>query len=210
MATTGFRKFSFVFCLLLIGLVFSLFPGARTVPRANAETNGGAPIQIEYGTDVTITTMNYFETAFEEDPQNPGLPAPTVREATSSGVVARGMNDPSPGQAGVARAKIGLLYDLLPGNATWDEIKDIPLDVIVNIEYTIEAQYTNGEGSANAGIGISPLTSPWYDFLGSETGETGTRTETVSVAYSTTFALLGDKTFFEVYSQAHLTPGGSN
>jgi hypothetical protein len=209
MTTTGFCKFSPMLCLILIGLVFSLHPTGRTASVASAEASSGDPIQIVFGTDVTLTTMNFFETVFEEDPLNPGLPAPSVRVATSSGDTALAMNSASPGQAGVARAKIGIFYDLLPPpDVSWEDIKDLPLEVIVNFEYTVSAQYTDGEGSANAGLGIAPFTSPWYDFLGSETGETGSRSDSVIVSYVTTFDDLADTLFFEAYSQAHLTPSG--
>ncbi len=169
-----------------------------------------APIPITYGQDVTLTTMNFHESLFEDDPaDHPGLPWPAQREATATGNMARAALTAGLDEAGVAIARVGVEYDILPGPHNWDDIKNEPVVVTVQFTYTLAADWATGAGSSNANLAVRPLHAApgWFDRLGFETGETGSRGDTVTRAYLTTPDLLGDKTLLETYVQAHTASG---
>ena len=179
-------------CSLLLLASFSIWAPASAMPGSPLGSLLGSPLDsvsdspagaegmetIFWGENVTFTTMNFHETAFEADPNNPGLPAPSLQFADASGNEASTLLIASPGEAGVARARVGLEFDINPGAFDWDDVKDLPIEVAVAFTYTLDPEWTGLVGSANAGVAVDPFTSPWYDFRGFESGESGSETRT--------------------------------
>lgn len=195
-----------VLLLLAARVAFASYvPAQQALPLSQPD-----PIQITYGTDVTITEMNFHETLLEADSNHPTLPPPSILyEATASGNRAHAAATAATSESGIAKARVGILYELQPGTQSWDAISELPVEVTVMFSYTVRADWTLREGSGNAGVSIRPFTSPWYDFLGFETQETGSRTQSVEKVYSTTFSRLGDRIVFEANSQAHVAANGT-
>lgn len=82
---------------LLVVMMSLRFAGQS---RAARQLDNLAAVQLPVGQDVTLTTMNYHEAWFADDPNNP-LPWPNPRAAWSR--VTRGMWPWRPSQARPAR-----------------------------------------------------------------------------------------------------------
>lgn len=184
-------------------LVIILLAGFNSPPISAQED-----FTITIGEDkiITFTEFNYHNSWFENDPNN-SEPWPDQREAYSEGDTAYVSLNAAPGHAGVAQALVGVDFEWDLGPYTWEEVKDWPVNVTINFSYQIEAYWVEGHGSANAGVGIDNFPGPsfdgWYDFIGYETGETGSRGKTVSETYQTTIEELGEAIVLRANCQAH-------
>jgi len=194
----GLKKLSSWFVLVIILLA------GFNVPPVSAQED----FTITIGEDkvITFTEFNYHDSWFENDPNNPE-PWPDQREAYSEGNIAYVSLSATPGHAGVAQALVGVEFEWDLGPYTWEEVKDWPVNVTINFSYQIEAYWVEGHGSADAGVGVDNFPGPgfdgWYDFMGYETGETGSRGKTVSETYQTTIEELGEAIVLRAYCQAH-------
>jgi hypothetical protein len=154
------------------------------------------------GEDKVFTEYNYHDAWFEDDPNNPE-PWPEQREAYSEGNAAYVSLSANPGHAGVAQASVGVEFQWDLGQYAWEEVKDWPVNVTIDFSYQIEAYWVEGNGSANAGVNIPDSTGPWYDFIGYETGQAGSRGDTVSETYESTIENLGTRILLQAYCQTH-------
>jgi len=159
-------------------------------------------LTLKVGENATITEMNYHDSWFENDPNNPE-PWPDQREAYSRGNTAYVSLTATPEHAGEAEAFIGINFDWDLGPYSWDQVRDWPVNVTFNFSYNISAHWVEGNGSGNAGIDIRGFIDPWYDWIGFESGEVGTRGNTISEMYHAKLDKLGDKIILQVGCQAH-------
>ncbi|RLB38524.1 MAG: hypothetical protein DRH12_12775, partial [Deltaproteobacteria bacterium] len=162
----------------------------------------GWALTLKVGEDITIIEMNYHKSWFENDPNNP-LPWPDQREARSEGDTAYVSLTATPRHAGMAQALVGIQFDMDLGPYSWDQVRDWPVNVTFNFSYNISARWVEGNGSGNASIDIRAFSDPWYDFIGYETGETGTRGNTISETYHAKLDKLGNEIILQTYCQAH-------
>jgi len=144
-----------------------------------------------------------------EDPNNI-LPFPHLGEGATAGNVARINLDASPGQAGQATAWTGLNFDWNLQGLSFEDAKDRPVRVTFDFVYTIQANYTPGTGSANAGVVIPGFSKTWEDFVGYERGKSDNITkhfnETLTKDWAGNDLTLGNLQKIlgvEVYGQAH-------
>lgn len=205
MISTG--KSKLVLSLIMLTALFSFCPISYA-----RET-------LTIGKSQTFTQFDYHIMYPESDPNNASLPMPSVYFNDSSGnnaTVALGARN---GEAGVARAFIGITFDVNPGefangNYTKEEVMRWPITIELNFSYSISANWVQDFGSANAGVGIPHLSSGWYAFIGYEVGAMGSHSETVTATYTITLdqleKQLGNKIWLEVYSQAHTVFEGPN
>lgn len=168
----------------------------------------GQTLTVPVGTDAVFTTCNYSNAAFSSDPNNP-LPWPDPRTATVQGNTATASLVAAPGHAGVAEAWVGLNFQWDLGNRTYDEVANWPLTLTIDFSYHIEAYWTLGTGSGNAGVRVLSLTNDWHDFVGYMTGESTARNGNYAYTYHTTIAgldALGTGCILHANSQAHSAP----
>jgi uncharacterized repeat protein (TIGR01451 family) len=205
------------------------YPGDVFVPSQYGQIAiQGVPAQIvTVGVDKVITEFNQHDTRFEDDPNNPP-PWPDVREAYSEGNAAGVSLLAISGEAGVAKARVGVYFDWDLGSYTWEEVQDWPVSVTFDFSHVIEANWDDGYGSANAAVGRAgggtsgggtpTPAGPWYDRIGFETGEHGTRegsaVETFTTAVDGSPLTVGKLEELSrilamgVYCQVHTTPEG--
>ena len=165
---------------------------------------------ITAGEDKVFTEFNYHETWFSDDPNNPE-PWPDQREAYSEGNIASVSLIATPNHAGQAQAKTGIQFEWNLGQYIWEEVKDWPVTVTIDFFYQISAYWTQGNGSANAAIYIVAfpdfdLIEGAYDFIGYETGQSGTHSNTATLKTTITLEQLEGlerKILLFAYSQAH-------
>ncbi len=111
---------------LVIGMALSaliVMPIGPTQPRPVAAQEAAV---VPFGEEVTITEMNYHAAWFEDDPNNQ---PPSGREAESTGNTAQVALTAYPGEAGVAQAYVGVDFEWDLGPYTWDEVKELPVEV---------------------------------------------------------------------------------
>ncbi|MBI2471531.1 MAG: RHS repeat protein [Planctomycetes bacterium] len=167
---------------------------------------------ITVGQDKVFTEFNYNEAWFENDPNN-SEPWPDQREAYSGGNIARVSLSATPSHAGVAQAWIGVKIEWNLGKHTWEEVQNWPVMLTISFSYQIEAYWTEGNGSANAGVNLHNVTGPWYGWIGRQAGYPGASSQTIDQTFTTTLDghLLtvgeiegwGRKILGQVYCQAH-------
>lgn len=179
-------------------LVIILLAGFN-VPSVSAQED--FTITVGEDKEVIITEFNYHNSWFEDDPNNPE-PWPDQREAYSEGNIAYVSLSATPGHAGGARSRIGVDFEWDLGPYTWEKVKNWPVEVTINSSYHIEAYWAAGHGSANAFVQL-PGFDPWYDGIGYEVSQSGSRGDTVSETYTTTVEELGGRISAEAYCQAH-------
>jgi hypothetical protein len=170
------------------------------------------------GQDKIFTEFNYYNAWFTSDyPPNPE-PIPASKEAYAEGSMAHTAMSADPGYAGRAFAEIGVNFQWDLGQSTWDEVKNRAIKVTIEFSYYIEAYWIADYGCANAGIimyeflsGGPPLTPGLncYDWIGRETGDSGSRGNSTSITFTTTadgrpltVETLGDAIILLVNSQA--------
>lgn len=159
---------------------------------------------VTIGEDRVFTEFNYHEAWFENDPNN-SEPWPDQREACSEGNLASVSLSATPGHAGVARARTGVQFEWNLGEFTWEEVRNWPIEVTIGFSYQISAYWVEDNGSANAFLGHN-LIGFWYDGIGYETGQSGSRSNTVSETYPTTVEGLdglGRRIILHANCQAH-------
>jgi uncharacterized repeat protein (TIGR01451 family) len=197
------------------------YPGNVFVPNEYGQIaiESGTPPQIvTIGEDKVFTEYNLHATRFENDPNNP-LPWPSVRDAYSEGNAAGASLSANGDEAGVARAWTGVQFVWDLGPYTWEEVQDWSVRITLDFSYQIAADYDVEYGSANAGVGLSGVIGGWYDWIGFETGDHGTRpwqdvVETFTTTpggHPLTVGVLegwGRKLAVEAYCQAHASLGG--
>ncbi len=142
------------------------------------------PPRVAIGANTTFSTFNEHYAEF----QNPtGLPdvAPDHRQLVSNGSDLFALVSAWPGFGGVGFASLGEAYIWDAGGLTFDQVRDVPVVIRVNMEYRIETNnYLNG--SANSGIEIIPVIYQqgpgepqigvtWYDYIGIPTHDSGVR-----------------------------------
>lgn len=160
---------------------------------------------VTVGQDKVFTEFNYHDSWFESDPNNPE-PWPIEREAYSESNVARVSLSATPGHAGVAQAWTGIQFEWNLGQYTWEQVKDWPVNVTVDFSYQISASWVDGYGSANAGVTIPYFNQFYIDFIGRETGQSGSRSDTISKTYTVPVSYLDSinrKIYLDTYCQAH-------
>lgn len=163
------------------------------------------------GQDKEFTQFNYHIMYPEPDPNNSSLPMPEEYLNNSSGNNATVSLGAHEGNAGVARALIGVGFELDPGvykfNYSWEEIKNWKITITIEFSYQIAASWTEKYGSSNAGVAIPYLLADWYAFRGRE-GSIGLASGAVKETYTITLDhlvnQLQNKIWLEVYSQAHV------
>jgi pimeloyl-ACP methyl ester carboxylesterase len=186
-------------------LVIILLAGFN-VPSVSAQED--FTITVGEDKEVIITEFNYHNSWFEDDPNNPE-PWPDQREAYSEGNIAYVSLSATPGHAGEAHAWVGVEFEWDLGPYAWEEVKSWPVEVTIDFSYHIEAYWATGNGSANAGVHLPSLTG-WNDFIGYETGWSGSRGDTVSETCVTTVEELGGGIIMEAYCQAHSVADGTS
>jgi len=187
-----------IIAVILMSLLTSLLSVSVTTPALAQEV---FIITVGENKVVTFTEPNHHYSLFENDPNNP-LPWPDEREAYSEGNRAYVSLSATPGHAGVARSRVGVNFEWDLGPYTWEEVKEWPVKVTINFSYHIEAHWTAGNGSANAGVGLLGLTG-WHDSIGHGVGQSGSRDDTVSETFTTTVEELGGDIIMEVSCWAH-------
>jgi len=157
---------------------------------------GAQAVTVHVGEEVIITEMNYHDTdTWSND-------APIEIEAWSEGNTAHVSMSAMDGGHGNAHAYVGA--DPLVDDP-WDWGSE-PVEVTLHFAYRIGAEWIEQNGSANAFISILPFGLPTYDFIGFETGETGSRGNSVVATYITSISELSNRIHFHAYSQAHVQP----
>jgi len=151
--------------------------------------------------------MDIHTTGIGKDSGHTSLPLPTQHITSAVGNTANVSLTAAPGEAGVVRASVGLSLTWDTGGQDWEAVRDIPLEVRVDFRYNLRADWTGGTGSANAGLSITPLAAGWFDFLGFQSGESGSRGQRVVVSYITTPSQLGEQLLFNAYAQSHTSAG---
>jgi Tol biopolymer transport system component len=173
---------------------------------------------VTVGEDKVFTEFNYHDWRFENDPNNPP-PWPSEREAYSEGNAAGASLSANGNEAGVARAWTGVSFVWDLGPYTWEEVQDWPVSITFDFSYQIAADYDIGYGSANAGVGLSGVIADWYDWIGLETDDSGTRPwQPVVETFTTTpdgdpltvgvIEGWGRRLAIQAYCQAHAILGG--
>ncbi len=186
MATRLTGLVSFLSCIVSVGML-TMSAGAATV---------------KVGEDQTFVSMDWHRAGFTNDPNN-FLTWPELREATSVSNTASVFLEAMPGQAGVARAGIGLSLDWDIGTNSWDDVKDLQVRVTMDMSYELMSEWLD----ANGGSANAFLWAPAYeDGLGYETGETGSRSRTVTSVFTNTLEELEGRIAVQAYCQAHLAP----
>jgi pimeloyl-ACP methyl ester carboxylesterase len=163
---------------------------------------------VTIGQDKVFTEFNYHDSYFENDPNNPE-PWPDQRVAYSEGNIAYVSLSATPRHAGEAHAWVGVEFEWDLGPYAWEEVKNWPVEVTIDFSYHIEAYWATGNGSANAGVHL-PILTGWHDFIGYETGQSGSRGDTVSETCITTVEELGGGIIMEAYCQAHSVADGTS
>jgi hypothetical protein len=190
--------FGIMLMLLIMGMLTSVFD----IQSVKAQED----FTVTIGQNKVFTEFNYYDAWFEDDPNNP-LPWPEDRSAEDGENWAFVSLGAAAGQAGVAQAQKGLQFEWNLEPYTWEGAKDLPVRIIVDFSYNLEAYYEEGFGSANAFLGFNLAQhlgfGSWYDGANNETIG-GNSVET----YSTTVGELeamDRQLLFTVYAQAHAT-----
>jgi hypothetical protein len=168
-------------------------------------TTPARAVTVTVGVDQVVTSMDYGEAWFEDDPGNV-LPWPQSRTATAGDNVAQVALDATSGEAGVAKAAVGILIEWDFGNRSYDEVMQWPVRVTVDCSYEISAYWVLDTGSANATVDLPFIPNGLYDAIGYETGAAGSRQKTVTYTFDTTIEELNDRDGIiaaGVYCQAH-------
>jgi hypothetical protein len=149
---------------------------------------------VRLGKNRTITNFNYHDWGFE----NLVAPvrAPAGGSAQSSDDTATVSESRGPGSAQKANARVGadITWDL--NGKTWAQASSTSCTVTFVFDYTMQAGYTDNTGYANARLKFENFdgTGSWYDRIGADAGEKGTRTRSsVSKTYQTTLAAIGNR-----------------
>ena len=167
------------------------------------------------GQTTVFTDFNVHSTQFSQDPNNP-LPLPVPREAVAEVNLARVALSAQPGQAGQADARTGVQFAWAYQGHTWPEVRMLPVSVTFDFDYEISAYWTLYTGSGNASVAIAGF--PWFDFMGFETDETGSRGAHVVQTFTTrpdgnpltvgyVQNALGNLFAVDAYGQAHSVAG---
>jgi hypothetical protein len=158
---------------------------------------------VTVGQNKTFTEFNYHNAGFENDPNNI-LPWPDQREAYSTGNTAHVSLSADPGHAGVATAFVGLNLTLNLGQYTWNEVKDWPINLTIDLGYNMQTYSVENYGSANAVIGF-PSTDPQYVYI-EQLRKPGSLGGNLIKSYPFTLQKLasqGNTIWLNAYCQAH-------
>jgi hypothetical protein len=166
------------------------------------------------GQTVTLTDFNYHQTLFSNDPNNI-LPLPTGT-ALSEGNYASVSLSADPGSAGQAQAWVGVTFSYDLAGHTMAELKDWPVQIFIDLQYSIAADWKPFTGSANAGVNVGGLTNPFLDFIGFATNESepGSKSQHIIETFTTKsdgqpltlgsfYGTFGSTIAVQTYSQAH-------
>jgi hypothetical protein len=129
---------------------------------------------VTIGQTSTLTDFNFTKTGFFVDGYNI-LPFPDERVASVVGNTALVSLVATPGHACQARAEIGVIFDWDFQGYTFEQVKNFPIKVTFDFDYAISAYWTQYSGSGNANVGMPGFSPGWYDSIGFEVGDSGSR-----------------------------------
>jgi len=161
---------------------------------------------VTIGQNQLLEVMNHQDHTTGPDSGNGSAALAADLTASSVGNTATAHVRAIDDEAAVASAKVGVKFDLLlPQGVSWDEVKDEPVWVTLELDYALDSSYAPQSGSANAGLAIRPLTSgPWHDFVGFAANGAGTSGGPgLAIRFQTTPQKLGDTIELEAMAQAH-------
>jgi len=151
---------------------------------------------VAVGQDKVFTIFNLQNAWFVQDPFNP-QPLPAQKVAWAQGNEAQTAITSAPGCGGLAFGEVGVRFSWDLGSLTWNQVKDWPVRVKVDLTHYIEAGWA-GNASANASVLLMPFlysdTAPFvpqigvncYDFIGVGVGYGGARGDTRTTTFTKT------------------------